>query len=264
MPILTLTTDWGLRDHYLASFKGEILSRLPTLQIIDISHEVEKFNTMQAAYIIQNSFQKFPKGTIHYIGLTGNENCSLTNPFVIIQVNGHYLIGEDNGIFTLIIGRNEKEIFRLPIEGNASKKDHRLALIETIKKLAEGTPLNKLGKEETIIQESYFAQPTVDAQTIRGTIIFIDTFGNAIVNITKDLFDKEKRERKFLIQLRKSDYDVPKISLTYEDAIVGEILALFNQDGFLEIALNKGSASKLLGLRLMDPIRIEFHDSKAS
>ena len=264
MPILTLTTDWGLRDHYLASFKGEILSRLPTLQIIDISHEVEKFNTMQAAYIIQNSFQKFPKGTIHYIGLTGNENCSLTNPFVIIQVNGHYLIGEDNGIFTLIIGRNEKEIFRLPIEGNASKKDHRLALIETIKKLAEGTPLNKLGKEETTIQESYFAQPTVDAQTIRGTIIFIDTFGNAIVNITKDLFDKEKRERKFLIQLRKSDYDVPKISLTYEDAIVGEILALFNQDGFLEIALNKGSASKLLGLRLMDSIRIEFHDSKAS
>ena len=264
MPILTLTTDWGLRDHYLASFKGEILSRLPTLQIIDISHEVEKFNTMQAAYIIQNSFQKFPKGTIHYIGLTGNENCSLTNPFVIIQVNGHYLIGEDNGIFTLIIGRNEKEIFRLPIEGNASKKDHRLELIETIKKLAEGTPLNKLGKEETIIQESYFAQPTVDAQTIRGTIIFIDTFGNAIVNITKDLFDKEKRERKFLIQLRKSDYDVPKISLTYEDAVVGEILALFNQDGFLEIALNKGSASKLLGLKLMDPIRIEFYDSKAS
>lgn len=264
MPLLTMTTDWGLRDHYLASFKGEILSRLPTLQIIDISHEVEKFNTMQAAYIIQNSFQKFPKGTIHFIGLTGNENCTLINPFVIIQVNGHYLIGEDNGIFTLIIGGNEKEIFRLPIEGNASKKDHCLALIETIKKLAEGTPLNKLGKEDSIIQESYFAQPTVDAQTIRGTVIYIDTFGNAIVNVTKDLFDKEKRERKFLIQLRKSDYDVPKISLTYEDAIVGEILALFNQDGFLEIALNKGSASKLLGLKLMDPIRIEFHDSKAS
>ncbi len=263
MPILTLTTDWGLRDHYLASFKGEILTRLPLLQLIDISHEVEKFNTMHAAYIIQNSFQKFPKGTIHFIGISGNENCNAKNPMVLIQSNGHYLLGEDNGIFTLIIGDNEKIIIRLPIERNDDRKTQCSVLFDTIKKLSEGKALNKLGKEDVSIKESYFAQPTVEAQTIRGTIIFIDTFGNAIVNVTKSLFEKEKRGRKFIIQLRKSTYGILKIDKTYEDVEVGEIVALFNQDDFLEIALNKDSASKLLGLKPMDPIRIEFNDSEA-
>ncbi len=263
MPILTLTTDWGLRDHYLASFKGEMLSLVPSLQMIDISHEVEKFNTMHAAYIIQNSFQKFPAGTIHFIGVSGNENCSSKNPFVIIRTKGHYLIGEDNGIFTLILGGNEREIIRLPLVGNTDRKEHLKAMADIIKKLAEGTTFNELGSDDNSIVESYFAQPTVDAQTIRGTIIFIDGFGNAVVNVTKDLFNKEKRGRNFIIQLRKSVYDVTKISFTYEDVEVGEILGLFNQDGFLEIALNKESACKLLGLKLMDPIRIEFNDSQA-
>lgn len=263
MPILTLTTDWGLRDHYLASFKGEILTRLPSLQMIDISHEVEKFNTMHAAYIIQNSFQKFPKGTIHFIGISGNENCIAINPLVLIHSNGHYLLGEDNGIFTLILSENEKVIIRLPIERNADRKTKCLVLLETIKKLSEGTALNKLGNEDTSIKESYFAQPTVDAQTIRGTIIFIDTFGNAIVNVTKSLFENEKRGRNFIIQLRKSTYDIKNIHKNYEDVEVGEIVALFNQDDFLEIALNKDSAGKLLGLKPMDPIRIEFNESQA-
>ncbi len=264
MPILTLTTDWGLCDHYLAAFKGELISKAPSLQMIDISHTIEKFNTMQAAYIVQNAYHKFPKGTIHFIGLSGNENCSSKNPFVIIRTNGHYLIGEDTGIFTLILGGKEKETIRLPFAGHINRNEHFRILVDTIKSLAAGIELEKLGTVDTSIQESYFAQPTVDAQTIRGTIIFIDSFGNAVVNVTKDLFDSEKRERKFIIQLRKSTYDVIKISLTYEDVDVGEMVALFNQDGFLEIALNKVSASKLLGLKLMDPIRIEFHDSEAS
>jgi S-adenosylmethionine hydrolase len=122
----------------------------------------------------------------------------------------------------------------------------------------------ELGMEDSSLQESYFALPTVDAQTIRGTIIFIDSFGNAVVNISKELYEQEKRDRSFLIHLRKSEYNVNEISLTYDDVDVGEMLALFNQDGYLEIALNKDSASRLLGLKLMDPIRIEFDDSTVS
>src|SRR4029077_15400563 len=101
MAILTITTDWGLRDHYLASFKGELFSSLPAIQVVDISHDIEKFNTMQAAFVVRNSFRKFPKGTIHFIGLSSNSNCHSENPYVIVKTDQQYLIGEDNGIFTL-------------------------------------------------------------------------------------------------------------------------------------------------------------------
>jgi S-adenosylmethionine hydrolase len=122
----------------------------------------------------------------------------------------------------------------------------------------------ELGMADVAIGESYFAQPTIDNQTIRGTVIYIDSVGNAVVNITQDIFQREKRDRKFIIHMRKSVYNVTCISQSYEDVEVGEMVALFNQDGFLEIALNKESAAKLLGLKLMDPIRIEFNDSQVS
>ncbi len=264
MPILTITTDWGLRDHYLAAFKGELLSLIPSLNLIDVSHEIEKFNTMQAAFIIQNFYHKFPEGTIHFIGVSSNENCISECPFLIVRARGQYLIGQDNGIFTLILGNDSKEIVRLPFSGNADRNESYNCLLDTLKKLAEGINFETLGTTELKIEESYFAQPTIDSKVIRGTVMYVDSFGNAIVNIKKDLFDQIRKDRKFIIHLRKSIYDVSKISNSYEDVEVGEMLALFNQDGYLEIALNKESASKLLGLRIMEPIRIEFDDNQSS
>ncbi len=258
-----MTTDWGLRDHYLSAFKGELLTKTPALNLIDISHEIEKFNTMQAAFIIQNSYYKFPEGTIHFIGISSNENGNSEKPFLIVQSKGQLLIGEDNGIFTLILGNGKKEIVRLPFDRKYERTEIYGCLLDTIEKLAGGADYRTLGVEETKIEESYFAQPTIDDKVIRGTILFIDSFGNAFVNVTKELFTRIQKNRKFIIHLRKSMYDISKISNTYEDVEVGEILALFNQDGFLEIALNKESASKLLGLKLMDPIRIEFDDNQA-
>jgi S-adenosyl-L-methionine hydrolase (adenosine-forming) len=263
MPILTMTTDWGLRDHYLAAFKGEMLSLIPGINLIDISHEIEKFNTMQAAFIIQNSFYKFPEGSIHFIGISSNENCNSEKPFLIIRSRGQYLVGEDNGIFTLILGNDEKEIIRLPLKGQEDRNVIYKSLMTTLKKLAEGINFNELGTKETSIEESYFAQPMIDNSVIRATVMFVDSFGNAVINIKRDVFEKVRQKRKFIIQLRKSSYDVTKISNSYEDVEVGEILALFNQDDFLEIALNKESASKLLGLKIMETIRIEFDDNKA-
>ncbi|MEO8210797.1 MAG: SAM-dependent chlorinase/fluorinase [bacterium] len=263
MPILTITTDWGLRDHYLAAFKGELFSLIPTLQLIDVSHEIEKFNTMQAAFIIQNFYHKFPEGTMHFIGLSSNENCNSESPFLIVRSKGQYLIGQDNGIFTLILGNENKEIVRLPFNGKANRNESYNCLLDTLKKLADGKNFETLGTVETTIEESYFALPTIDNKVIRGTIIYVDSFGNAVVNIKKELFEQIRKDRKFIIHMRKSIYNVTKISNSYEDVEVGEMLALFNQDGYLEIALNKESASKLLGLRIMEPIRIEFDDNQA-
>ena len=260
MPIITMTTDWGFQDHYLAAFKGEILSLAPSINLIDTSHEIEKFNIMQAAFIIKNSYQKFPVGTLHFISVSGKDNSDSKKPYIIVRSNGHYLLGEDNGIFTLILGDNEKEIIKLPIELESGRGNIHKSLIIMIKKLIDGTNFKELGTVETTLKESYFAQPTVDNRSIRGTIIYIDGHGNGVVNISRELFNKTQNDRKFIINLRKSSYDVTTISQCYEDVEVGEMVALFNQDDYLEIALNKESACKLLGLKIMDSIRIEFDD----
>ena len=260
MAILTLTTDWGLRDHYLASFKGEILTMIPSLQLVDISHEVEKFNIMQAAFILRNAYKKFPPDTIHFIGVSKIDNNNKEKPYVIVKTNGQYLIGEDSGIFSLILDKDDKQIIRLPFLTNTDRKELLLAFVTVIKKLSADTDLLKLGNADDTLEDSYFATPTVDQLAIRGTIIYIDSFGNAVINIERELFLNEKKDRSFTIFFRKSTYNVSTISNGYEEVEVGEMLALFNQDGFLEIALNKGSAAQLLGLKIMEPIRIEFHD----
>lgn len=260
MPILTLTTDWGLRDHYTASFKGSLITSLPSIQIIDISHDIEKFNIMNGAFVVQNSYLKFPTGSIHFIGITGNENNANQTPYVLIRSNGHYLIGEDNGVFALILGKTEKEIRRFPWKVRMERNELMTSFNDVLVKLINGIPFEDFGDADNKLQESFFALPTIDKNSIRGSIIFIDSFGNAIVNITKDLFYKEQNNRKLTIYFRKSLYNVNRISKSYEDVESGEMLAFFNQDGYLEIALNRESATKLLGLKLMDPIQIEFND----
>lgn len=263
MSILTLTSDWGLRDHYLASFKGLLLSRIPSIQLVDVSHEIENFNTIEAAYVVKNAFDSFPPGSIHFIAVSNSENCTSNNPYVVVRFQGHYFLGEDNGIFSLIIGQAEKEVIRLPLDAGLKKKELYISFAETIKTIAEGK-FESIGKIEKDIVQSYLPQPSVDRHGIRCSIIFVDSFGNSILNVSRQLFEKEKGLRKFSIQFRKSQYEVTQINHSYNDVENGEMVAFFNQNDFLEIALNKDSASKLLGLRVMDPVRIEFDDSTNS
>ena len=260
MGVLTLTTDWGLRDHYIASFKASLLAGIPGLPMIDISHEVEPFNTIQAAYIIKNSFRRFPVGSIHFLGVSGNENCTNEKPYVVIKSDGHFLLGEDNGIFSLILGNAEMEIIRLPVPANTEWSELTRVFTEAIGSLHRGK-FAELGVKNTSLEESYFAYPTIDDLAIRGTIIYIDSYGNVVMNITRELFEQARKKRTFTILLRRAEYQVERISSSYEDVEVGEVLGLFNQDGYLEIAINKGSAEKLLGLKIMDSIRIEFDDN---
>ena len=118
--------------------------------------------------------------------------------------------------------------------------------------------MDELGAPTDEYVQSYHTQPTVDQSSIRGSVIYIDSFDNIISNITKELFDKIGNGRKFTIFLRRSEYDIHTINKNYFDDDAGEIVALFNREGFLKLAINHGKASGLLGMKLMDTIRIEF------
>ncbi|MBL0103791.1 MAG: SAM-dependent chlorinase/fluorinase [Bacteroidetes bacterium] len=258
MPLLTLTTDWGNSDPCLPALKGELLSSQPGLQIIDISNDIQKFNTMQAAYVLKTSFKKFPAGTVHYIGMTGNENHYTEYPFMVVSCDGHYFVGYDSGIFSLILGDEELKAYRLPIPLQQERDSLQKMVNDVLLQLCKGEKPEKIGSPDNEIVKSYFTQPTVDPNTLRGAVMYIDSFGNVILNISKELFEKEQKGRKFMIHLRKAEYSITRISKSYEETEVGEMLGLFNAEGYLEIALNKAEASKLLGLKLMDPVRVEF------
>jgi S-adenosylmethionine hydrolase len=261
MPIVTLTTDWGLRDHYVAAFKGDLISRYPEIQLVDVSHQVEHFDILQASFIIRNCFEKFPKGTLHFIGISGNITRNDKNGkrnFLIVKSGGHFFAGEDSGIFSLILGDAEKEIFRLPIAHDAPSSEVHELFLSVITSFAKGKNAEEIGQPSDELVRSFHTQPTVDQSGIRGAVIYVDEFGNIISNITKELFEKVREGRKFTIFLRRTEYDVHRISKNYFDSEAGEIVALFNREGYLKLSINRDKAGGLLGMKMMDPIRIEF------
>jgi S-adenosylmethionine hydrolase len=259
MPILTLTTDWGLRDHYVASFKGELISRCKDIQLIDISHQIEHFDILQASFVIKNCFGKFPKGTLHFIGLAGvQSNRNEKRSYLILECKGHFFVGEDNGIFSLILGEERKELFSLAVSEHPSLLEIHNLFLNAIVSFMEGKKMKEIGTPTDQLVQSFHMLPTVDQSSIRGAVIYVDSFENIISNITKDLFEKVGNGRPFTIFFRKSEYDIHTINKNYFDDEAGEIVALFNREGFLKLAINHGKASSLLGMKLMDTIRIEF------
>ena len=263
--VLTMTTDWGLRDHYVGSFKGQLISRSPHVHIIDISHEVEQFDILKASFLIRNSFSGFPPGSVHFIGLSSNNSPKDNEhiaPLLAIKCMEHIFIGSDSGIFSLILDQEPAEIYKLNVDLSADRASILTQVTELIGNILNGYALKDQGMPVDNFLQSYLAQATFDADGIRAVVLYIDDFGNAIVNVTKPEYESVRKGRDVLIHFRRANFQIKKISNTYEDAIVGEIVAFFNEDGYLEIALNRASAAGLLGIKVMDSIRIEFYDKK--
>ncbi len=266
IPVLTMTTDWGLRDHYVGSFKGQILSMSPGIQIVDISHEIEQFDILQASFIVRNAFSNFPRGSIHFIGLSSNnapKHNDPLSPILAIKCMEHVFIGSDSGIFSLILADEPAEIYRLKLDYRLGRADVSTQLTEVIGNILNGHQVKDLGVLIDKFSQSILARPMSDQEGIRAVVLYIDDFGNAIINVNEPDYEEVRKGRDVLIHFRRADYNIKKISKTYEDAIVGEIVAFFNEDGYLEIALNRASAAGLLGIKVMDSIRIQFYDKQA-
>lgn len=252
MSIITLTTDFGLRDHYVSSVKGAILNQLPDASIVDISHQIEKYNIPQTAFVLKNAYNNFPKGTIHIIGVKTEQ--SKQAPQVIVFSDGHYFIGADNGIFYLLLENYIDKIIALP--DNTSIFPTLDIFVNAACAISKGIPVEQLGTLKTELYQSIPFRAASIGDMIRGTVIYIDTYENIITNITQSLFNQVGKGRPFKIDLKKND--IGKINKSYNDVPEGEIVALFNSSGYLEIAMNSAKASSLLYLRINDQITINF------
>lgn len=258
MAIITLTTDLGSKDFYQAALKGSILSILPNANIVDVTHEVPSFNISYAAFVLKNVYPYFPKGTVHLIGIDSvyNENTK----YIAAKYREHYFVGADNGIFSLLFDEKPEEFVELNIMQDLKYLHFPLVdiFVKAAVALAKGGKLKEVGIPASDLEERMLLHPVIERDIIRGSVIYIDTFCNVITNVTKDLFTRIQQNRDFTLYFKKNE-TITQLSWHYNEVPEGEKLCLFGISNHLEIAINKGKASGLLGLHLNDIIRIEFH-----
>lgn len=256
MAIVTLTSDLGVKDYYVAVLKGKILSRAPVATLVDISHEIAPFNIQEAAFMLKNSFHHFPAGTVHLVSVHA-ENRPMVR-CVALEQNGHFFVGVDNGLFSLLFDDPPMRVVEIPYSAeNITSFIAKDILSAAAAHLALGLPLEKLGAPVQSLESKTFLRPPDNSFMIRANIVYIDRFGNLIANISKERFEKARAGRSFVINYKRHE-ELREFANTYSDVPEGERLCLFNSAGYLEIAINKGNASQLLGLHLDNTIQIEF------
>lgn len=275
MPLITLTTDFGEKDHFAGATKGAIYSELPDVTIVDISHNVSPFNIPEAAYIIQNAYSSFPKGTIHIIGIDSELNQE--NKHIALKLDGHYFICANNGIMSMICAEIMPEkIVEINIHDKIQTSFPVLdVFVKVACHIARGGTLEVIGKTIDQIKPIKNIVPYVndDKTQIIGSVIYIDNYGNVITNIKQSFFETIQKGRAFEIMAR--NYTFKTIYNKYSDIVNFEIpedkrhdegkgLVVFNSGNFLEIAVYKsntatvGSASSLMGLSVMDTVSVKF------
>ncbi|MFA5296777.1 MAG: SAM-dependent chlorinase/fluorinase [Lutibacter sp.] len=276
MSIITLTTDFGIKDHFVGAVKGTIYSELPDARIVDITHQISPFNITETAYVLRNAYKKFPEGSIHIIGVDAELNSE--NKHLAIKLDNHYFICPDNGVISLLASEiNPEKIIEINIHEHIESSFPVLDIfVKVACHIARGGKLEVIGKVIPEFKKISELQPAISADnsTISGSIIYVDNYGNSISNISKKLFDQIGKGRNFEIIANR--YLFNKIYEKYSDIVNfslpkeqrqkdGTRLALFNSANFLEIAMYRsnlstvGGAVSLLGLCYRASITVKFN-----
>ncbi|HET8736695.1 MAG TPA: SAM-dependent chlorinase/fluorinase [Pricia sp.] len=275
MAIITLTTDFGLKDHFVGTLKGTIYKELADAKIVDISHNIAPFNIQECAYILENSYKSFPEGSIHIVGVDSEP--TVENQHIAVLVDGHYFIVANNGVIGLIT--SEKKPDKI-VEINIPNPDNGSfpvmdVFVKVACHLARGGTLEVVGKPFNALKELREFSPSVteNGKKIIGSVIYIDNYGNVVTNISKNFLEANRQGRDFEISAR--TIKIHRIHNKYSDLIdfdleknqrkgAGDLMALFNSANYIELAIYKsdlntvGGASTLLGLDYRDTVSVSF------
>ena len=275
MSIITLITDFGYKDQFVAQMKGEIYSNNPESQVVDISHNISPFNIMEAAYILENSYKSFPENTIHIIDVDSEKNKEKKH--IIVKLDNHYFITSDNGIMSILSQNiNYQEIYEISILNELTPMQSSLKTFSKVAcHLSMGGKPEIVGKKINNLKNVKNLKPFVNSEKtqIISSVIYIDQFGNVITNIKKSFFEEIGKGRKFEISAR--NYKFNKIYSSYSDIInfnisedqrsdEGKALIIFNSNNYLQISIyrsnpeNVGTAATLLGLKIYDSVSVMF------
>ncbi len=274
MSIITLTTDFGLKDHFVGALKGKIYAEFPEAKIVSISHNVDPFNISEASYIIGAAYPSFPKGTVHIIGIDIELNSE--NQHIAIEWNDQFFICADNGILSILTQKTKpQKIVVINIHDRFPTKPTDIEVfIKTACHIAKGGTLNVIGKDIETLKQITELNTTIseDGRTLKGIVTYIDHYGNAVTNISKKTFRDTQKGRVFEINFKNKI--IRTIFAKYSDVgnsgkyplkhYEGQKIGVFNEAGFLEIGIFRsnpatvGSANSLFGLNYRDVISVQF------
>ena len=271
-PIITLTTDFGAADAYVAAMKGVILSINPRATIVDITHQVPPQDILHGSYVLSAAYPFFPRGSIHVAVVdpgVGSQRRALA-----VSSGGHYFVAPDNGVLTQALkglsaparakpGFLETVECPLPPETNAFELANRRYHLPEVSStfhgrdifapvaghLSEGVALAELGPRVSTLRCLSIPTPLVEEDgLVKGTVLHIDSFGDAVTTIRREHLSTEK------VEVRIASHTIRGLSPSYA---AGEgPIALWSSAGYLEIAVKNGNAAQTLGLQRGDPIEI--------
>lgn len=260
--ILTLLTDFGTRDAYVAAMKGVVLSVAPEVRIVDITHDIPPQDVMQGAFVLRDSAAHFPPGTVHVSVV--DPGVGSARKAVAVGKAGQYFVGPDNGLFSLVLQARPDEAVVLDnpdfwrVPDPSSTFHGRDVFAPAAAHLAAGIPLSELGSPLSQLTPLHWALPIHDEQGIRGWVVHVDRFGNCVTNITREEFIGGRSKRRFKCYAGTVILD--DVQPTYAAVSGGDPLLLFNSTDLLEIAVSRGNAAELYGLRTGSPINVVFLD----
>ncbi len=275
MSIITLITDFGNKDHFVAKIKGDIYSSFDKAKIVDISNNVSPFNIMEAAYILENAYKSFPDKSVHIIDVDSEK--TVEKKHIVIYLDNHFFISADNGILSILCQNiNPEKIFEITIHNELNEIDSSSKIFSQVAcHLAKGGKPELIGKEITKIKSVKNLKPFIneDLSQIVSSVIYIDNFGNVVTNLKRNIFEEIRKGRSFEISVR--NYKFKKIYNKYSDIVnynvplnqrndEGKGMVVFNSSDLLQISIyrsnpkNVGTASSLMGLKIYDSVTISF------
>ncbi len=255
--LITLTSDFGLKDYYVSAMKGVMLQIVPEVQLVDVSHEIPPQDVMAGAWVTMNSAMLYPGGTVHLVVV--DPGVGTHRRPVAVRIGEQYFVGPDNGLFSLVAGNNtyeaveldEKDYWRDTVSHTFHGRD---IFAPVAAHLANGVPLEKLGSPVEELETYRWAQPVADKDGLQGWIIHIDRFGNLVTNLSEQLINETIGDRD--IKIYAGNTILKELVDTFGDVEEGEPAAYIGSAGMLEIGVNKGDARTLLGIQKGSSISI--------
>lgn len=259
--VLTLLTDFGLRDPYVGAMKGVLCTLAPGAPLVDLTHDVPPQDVMEAAFVLREAYPYFPEGTVHLAVV--DPGVGTARRAVALRHRGHTFVGPDNGLFALVLGDEAPEavveldrpdVWRRP--GLSATFHGRDLFAPVAARLAMGAGLDEIGTPIDALKVLRWALPIVDEDGVRGRVLHVDRYGNAITNVAADALLAALGTR--ALKTVAGTTIVRGLQRTYGDAEPGDVVVLVGSAGFVEIAVRNGNAAELLGLDRGAPVTFVF------
>jgi S-adenosyl-L-methionine hydrolase (adenosine-forming) len=251
MPIITLLTDFGTADAYVAEIKAVLLTAVPSATLVDLTHAVTPGDLRAAAYLVGRSWHRFPSGTVHLAVV--DPGVGTVRAALAFARDGHWFVGPDNGLFTPVLHDAAVEIVTLPTPDGAAPTFHgRDLFAPAAAALAAGTSLHTLGEPFAGVPHRLsYREPHYEGKVMVGEVVYVDRFGTLVTNLTPDLVPD-------YAVLEVEGLEIGPLRRTFGDVPTGGLLAYLGSGGQVEVAVRDGSAARRLGLGVGGRVRVRL------